>query len=95
VSNLPSWVCPFCYQQLELASPCVADGRPPEAGDCTVCIYCGELCVLADDLTLRRWTAADREALSEMFLRTIAAGIRESIARTEARARREQGDEFN
>jgi hypothetical protein len=110
MSALPPWVCPFCYQELELAAGQDGEGihielhgRParraddgkPRPGDATVCLYCGELCIVAADLSLRRWTRRDRKALSDMMLRTIAASIKESIARADRRARREQGDELN
>lgn len=97
--GLPPWVCPHCYQELELASPCVADGRPPEGGDLTVCVYCGELCVLGDDGCLRRPGAADREKMNDVMVEDLIAAIheqateiRESIARAESRTRRDQSE---
>jgi hypothetical protein len=109
MNSLPPWVCPFCYQQLELDAPYGGDGYSlhlyghprrgpdnglPEPGDMTVCIYCGELCVLALDRSLRRPTAEDHDAMNDAMLNEIATWVKESIARGEARARREQGDEF-
>jgi hypothetical protein len=109
MSSLPPWVCPFCYQQLELDARSTEEGHGlfiysgsgwsgldglPVPGDMTVCTYCGELCVLALDRSLRRPAATDHDAMNDIMLRDIAAGIKESIARGEARARREQGDEF-
>lgn len=52
---MPECSCPWCHQKLDAAM--AADPSDPDAtpspGDATVCIYCAQVLVFADDLTLR------------------------------------------
>lgn len=59
--------CPFCGHVVNSASPAdVEEAAPPEKGDFSVCLYCAEVSVFADDAgTLRKATPEDLEGLDE------------------------------
>jgi hypothetical protein len=53
--------CPYCRRQLDASTDPRGDARP-SAGDATLCAYCGQLLIDADDeLRLRRPTAEEVE----------------------------------
>lgn len=66
--RLPSCKCPSCNGELSAATNAVTyDDSPsstPTKGDITFCIYCAEVLVFNEDLTVREFRKEDLDKLS-------------------------------
>lgn len=59
---MPECKCPTCYSVLD--STTSADGRSgPTPNDLSICIYCAEKLIFANDLTVRKITDAELRAI--------------------------------
>lgn len=58
---VPTCACPGCGQLHSYVTG--REGAKPEPGSHTVCVFCGALMTFADDMTLRRTTQAELNAL--------------------------------
>lgn len=54
ITRLKPHRCPHCGKRLNAAGTTDGADARPEPGDCTMCFGCGEWCVFADDLSLRK-----------------------------------------
>lgn len=65
--KMPYCTCPSCGGRLDAATAAVSpDDGPaptPEPGDLTFCIYCAEVLLFNEDMTVRAATKADLEPL--------------------------------
>jgi len=56
--NIAKSICPVCKEELDGATQ--VDGSDlPSAGDVSICIYCANIAVFCDDLTLREPTSEE------------------------------------
>lgn len=65
-AKLPSSPCTHCGKMMNDATSLDGDeDYRPEPGNVTLCIYCCNIMVYADDLTLRDPTAAEIETMKQ------------------------------
>lgn len=59
--EIPARMCPSCGKLLDGATQLVSDdgATSPTSGDVTICLYCANVAVFADDLTLRKPTPVE------------------------------------
>lgn len=60
----PNACCPHCGEGSEAYTPVTTEqgeepAESPEVGSYSICIYCGEIGVYQDDLTIRKMTNAE------------------------------------
>lgn len=60
-TETPTALCPACGHKIDRASS--MDDATPSAGDISICIRCAAVNLFAGDLTLRRPTADELDAL--------------------------------
>lgn len=77
--KVPQAACPLCGKLLNAAG-CTTQGRGPEPGDVTVCIYCSDALAFTDAMGLRSATAEEAELFKEdiAFMRYVIARMHEA-----------------
>jgi hypothetical protein len=65
ITRYPLTPCPYCLKGIDAATPVDDDAAVPGPGDVTLCFECGEWCVFAEGMTLRKPTD---EELTEIAL---------------------------
>ena len=66
-------ICPKCFTILSAATNMDDENLRPKPGDVTVCLYCAEVLVFNEDLTLRRPLAGEIEDPDGELARHVAA----------------------
>ena len=62
--RLPESLCPECGYKLDAATCVEGDGaNPPDPGDVSYCLNCGQVLIYAENLSVRRPT---REEIAEL-----------------------------
>lgn len=78
--DMPPCPCPYCGHTHDKAS-LAAEDRPPEPGDFTICIRCGEMCIITERLLLAKPSPddvidlllnADRAFVQDLFTKRAA-----------------------
>lgn len=97
--QMPYCTCPSCGGRIDAATAAVSpdDGSTPtpEPGDITFCIYCAEILLFKEDMTVRTATKADLEPLdipTQMRLLLIQETVRSMAAK---RLQRPEGGHAN
>ena len=57
--------CPYCSYQVDCATT-ITDKGPPEPGMFSICINCMNVCVFAEDMSIRKPTLEEIAAVGDM-----------------------------